>query len=130
MTMPLTRDAYETLIEDDIAALPESMPNLEREHIISVLRASVRHEYETVPTLSAAKKEIAEQEKMQRELDRAQRALHAANIEMRSKLEERTTLLREVRKDLELRATIKGDDSVVPLGNTLYARLVDATEPQ
>ena len=46
-----------------------------------------------------------------------------------SRLEERTKLLRDVRKDLELRAEIAGEDSVVPLGNTLYARLVDATEP-
>lgn len=46
MTMPLNRAAYEKLIEQDIAALPADMPALEREHIITVLRDSVRRIYE------------------------------------------------------------------------------------
>lgn len=72
-----------------------------------------------VSLATATEERIAGRRNMQAEIDR-----------LASKLEERTKLLRDVRKDLELRAEIKGDDSVVPLGNTLYARLVDATEPQ
>lgn len=45
MAMQLTRRAYVELIEQDIAALPESMPNLERAHIIDVLRNSVAYLY-------------------------------------------------------------------------------------
>lgn len=45
MSGKMMRWAYEQLIEEDIAALPESMPKLEREHIIEVLRNSVTQHY-------------------------------------------------------------------------------------
>lgn len=41
----MTRWAYEKMIAEDIAALPESMPKLERLHVIEVLRDSVTQHY-------------------------------------------------------------------------------------
>lgn len=47
---PVTRSAYEKLIEEDIAALPENMAKLEREHIIVVLQDSVTRIYGEIKT--------------------------------------------------------------------------------
>lgn len=47
MSGQLTRAAYDRLIEDDIArVLTEMQPSLERDHVVSVLRASAGHEYD------------------------------------------------------------------------------------
>lgn len=47
MSMPITREAYQKLVDEDIAALPDDMPKLEREHIVLVLRDSVTRIYGT-----------------------------------------------------------------------------------
>jgi hypothetical protein len=41
----LSRDAYQQLIDGDIAWLLEQKRTLERDHIIEVLKASPEHEY-------------------------------------------------------------------------------------
>lgn len=41
MSGPVDRETYEQMLREDVAALPTSMPSLERDHIIAVLRWSV-----------------------------------------------------------------------------------------
>lgn len=45
MSGPMTRDAYERLIAEDLAWLAEQPRTLEREHIRGVVERSADHEY-------------------------------------------------------------------------------------
>ena len=47
MPTTLNREAYQKLIDEDIAWLERQPRSLERDHVIDVLRASVEHEYPT-----------------------------------------------------------------------------------
>jgi hypothetical protein len=45
MPTRLNREAYQKLIDEDVAWLEQQPRTLERDHVIAVLRASVDHEY-------------------------------------------------------------------------------------
>lgn len=47
MATKLDRRTYELLIEEDLAWLAAQPRTLERDHIIEIVKASPRHEYET-----------------------------------------------------------------------------------
>ena len=49
MTMRLTRDAYQQLVDEDIAWLKTMPRTLERDHIIMILEHAVEYEYPTPP---------------------------------------------------------------------------------
>lgn len=45
MSYRLNKKVYEQLINEDIAWLEKVPRTLEREHIIAILKASIKHEY-------------------------------------------------------------------------------------
>lgn len=49
MSMTLNRTAYERLIEEDIAEVMKLPRSLERDHVIAVLRESVKLQYDAIP---------------------------------------------------------------------------------
>lgn len=59
MTMPLNRSTYQQLIAEDLKWLEAQPRTLERDHIIAIVKASEKHEYDDQITIEKLQAEIS-----------------------------------------------------------------------